>query len=108
MKSGDKSKSKTKYGSGFKRQAVEHYLSSGRTQSEVALNLGVSVSALSRWINEYRKDRDSGVLENGVSEEVRQELLKLQEEVRVARMERDILKEAIRFFANESQKNTFR
>ena len=105
MTTGTKGKSKTKYSEDFKRKAVEHYLSSGRTQSEVAINLGISVSALSRWLSEYRNDRDSGQVENGIGEEVRSEILRLKEENRVLRMERDILKKATRFFANENQKS---
>jgi transposase len=106
MKDKEKIKNKTKYSAEFRRQAVEHYLSTGRTQKEIAENLGVSASALIRWIQEYRNERDGGDVREGFSEEARKEILRLKEEVRVLRLEREILKKAARFFANEGQERS--
>ena len=98
-----KGKVKKKYDDGFKRESVELYLNSGRTIEEIANNLGISRSALSRWIVEYRDVRDSTNNSEMVNEDARNHILQLQEENRVLRMERDILKKAARLFANETK-----
>ncbi len=38
----------------FKREAVRLVLSSGRPQTEIAEDLGVGLSSLTRWIGQYR------------------------------------------------------
>ena len=96
-------KSKKKYDESFKKDAVELYLQSGRTQSELADDLGVSLSAFNRWLREYRAVRQEEPSSGHIGEEYRKELLRLQEENRILRLERDILKKAARLFANDSK-----
>jgi transposase-like protein len=69
----------------FRKEAVEHYYSSGRSQSGGSVE-GSEVNL----------------------EEGRREILRLREENRILKMERDILKKATRFFANESQERSSR
>lgn len=55
----EKSNSKKVYKDEFKKECVEHYLQGSLSQQEVAVNFGVSTSALGKWIREYRNRRDT-------------------------------------------------
>ena len=66
----------------FKREAVRLVLSSGRPRTEIAEDLGVGLSSLTRWIGQYRGEE--------MPPEIRDDL---QAELNaVLRQERDILK----------------
>ena len=79
----------------FRREAVGMIEREGLTAAEVSRRLGVNVNLLRKWREKYGK-------ENRVSDmDVQQELLQLREENRRLRMEREILKKAAAFFANE-------
>jgi transposase len=67
----------------------------GLTAAEVSRRLGVNANLLRKWREKYGK-------ENSVSGmDVQEELRQLREENRRLRMEREILKKAAAFFANE-------
>jgi transposase len=86
------------YTAQFKKEAVELLRQEEKPLSQVANDLGISDSSLSRW------DKELGTMgnrqRNGDAEH--EELLRLRKEVRVLRMERDILKKAAAFFAKEN------
>ena len=84
----------------FKLECVRHYLGSDLKQEEVAKNLGVSRASLGKWVREYRENHGAIGAMRAPIEDNREELKRLREEVRQLRMERDILKKAARFFAN--------
>jgi len=79
----------------FRRDAVGMIEREGLTAAEVSRRLGVNVNLLRKWREKYGKGNP--VLEKDVHEELRQ----LREENRRLRMEREILKKAAAFFANE-------
>jgi transposase len=79
----------------FRRDAVGMIDREGLTAAEVSRRLGVNVNLPRKWREKYGKG--SPVLEKDVHEELRQ----LREENRRLRMEREILKKAAAFFANE-------
>jgi transposase len=79
----------------FRRDAVGMIDREGLKASEVSRRLGVNVNLLRKWREKYGKG--SPVVEKDVNEELRQ----LREENRRLRMEREILKKAAAFFANE-------
>ncbi len=87
-----------KYTSDFKQEAVALVRRSGRSANQVAQELGVSQTALSRWLREALRDASGA---NGF--QAAEELKTLRREVERLRMERDILKKAAAFFANESR-----
>jgi transposase len=79
----------------FRRDAVVMIEREGLTAAEVSRRLGVNVNLLRKWREKYGK-------ENRVSDmDVQDELRQLREENRRLRMEREILKKAAAFFANE-------
>ena len=67
--------------------------------SELSKDLGISESCLRNWVQQA--DIDEGRRE-GLTTAERDELTKLRREVRVLKMERDILCRAAAFFATEN------
>ena len=85
----------------FKAGAIRLVLDEGKTIAQVARDLDLSSSALRSWVTQEKADRSQG--KTGLTTEEREELRRLRKEVRVLRMERDILKKATAFFAKNSQ-----
>ena len=67
--------------------------------SQIAKDLGISESCLRNWM--AQADVDEG-RRDGLTTSEREELRKLRSELRVVKMERDILKKAAAFFAQEN------
>jgi len=81
----------------FKAEAVRMVLEEKVSVAEAARNLGIVESMLHRWKTEFKKATEG----KSVSEDEHSELERLRAENRQLRMERDILKKATAFFANE-------
>jgi transposase len=81
----------------FKREAVRLVTDEGYAVSEAARNLGVHPSLLQKWKQKYATEST----ESELTEEDRMEIERLRAENKRLRMERDILKKATAFFANE-------
>ena len=84
----------------YKAEGVELCRTSGKSISEVASDLGLTVSAVRRWV--AQADIDAG-RRPGMTSEEHSELVQLRKENRVLREERDILKRATVFFAKETR-----
>ena len=84
----------------FKAGAVRLVLDEGKRVAEVARDLGLTPSSLRTWVERARADRTNG--KTGLTNEERAELARLRKELRVVRMERDILGKAVAFFAKEN------
>lgn len=83
----------------FRAEAVRLVRSSGKSQAELARDLGISHNSLRLWVKQTRIDEGA---EPGLTTEEREELRRLRREVRLLREEREILKKAAAFFAKES------
>ena len=83
----------------FKAQAVRLVLDEGKTVGAVARDLDLTETALREWVKRARADRTNG--RTGLTTAEREELARLRKENRVLREEREILKKAAAFFANE-------
>ena len=82
-----------------REEAVRLAQTSGRTQREIAGDLGLGLSTLVRWIGRIR---DGGAVDPAAAEsEVTAELKGLRRENEILRQERDILKKATACFARE-------
>ena len=90
-----KQKRKT-YTQEFKQEAVKLITVQGYQVAETARNLGVNVSVLRRWKNEIE-----GVELDPSDASLQAELKRLRKENKRLKMEREILKKAAAFFANE-------
>ena len=83
----------------FKREAVKLVTDQGYTVAEAARSLGLDGSLVRNWKLKYAAEQQNGAAKMQESEQ--EELGRLREENRRLRMERDILKKATAFFANE-------
>ena len=81
----------------FKEEAVRLLQTSGRRQRQIAGDLGISVSALGRWVTELREED----LLSGPHEDAAKEITRRERDL--ARQERDLLKKALAFCARESR-----
>jgi transposase len=80
----------------FKQEAVRIALSSGLPRAQIAGDLGVGKSTLSKWISQYRPSD----LSSAPSADLAKENERLRLENRILKEERDILKKATQFFAS--------
>lgn len=88
----------------FKQSAVKLVTEQGYTRQEAANNLGVSLSAITRWVRaETQTESKPGSKQSTLNISERAELDKLRKENNRLKMERDILKKAAVFFANEKE-----
>jgi transposase len=87
----------------FENEAVRLALTSGRTQREIAEDLGVGLSTLVRWIGRSR-DRAAEGTGGPAETDTAAELKRLRRENEILRQERDILKRATAFFAREGSR----
>ena len=84
----------------FRQRAVELARMREKPVSEIAADLGISDSCLRGWV--AQADRDEGRRADGLSTAERAELVQLRRELRVARLENEILKRAAAYFAREN------
>jgi transposase len=87
-----------KYTEEFRRDAVKLITEQGYTQAEVSQNLGVSDSNIHRW---YKESLSNKPKKSREEMDEKEELKKLRSENAQLKMEREILKKAAAFFANE-------
>jgi transposase len=94
---------RTTYSPEFKRNAVELTLQDGKMVKEVAEDLGIHPTMLSKWRGEYLADSDEAFPGQGNLKESEKELRRLQRENARLREEKEILKKALVFFSKESK-----
>lgn len=85
------------YSAEFKQDAVNYYYSSGKTGEQVAKELKVAKSTLSKWIREA-KDNEGIVQHRGsgnYSSDIEKENARLRKELKDAKDALEILKKAI-------------
>jgi len=91
------------YSREFKVQAVKMVTEQGLSISEVSRDLGVSATVIRNWKRKLADEGEQAFPGNGRLPADQEELRRLREENRQLRMERDILKKATAFFANEKK-----
>jgi transposase len=88
-----------KYTKEFKQEAAKLVIEGGYTQAEACKSLGVGNKNLSRWIAQAKGTNAQQAAKAPESAE----LLRLKKEINQLRLEREILKKAAAFFANENK-----
>ena len=87
----------------FKQEAVHLVETSKKSKSEIARDLGISDSALSKWCKAFGNDGERAFPGKGHQTALEEEVRRLQRENEVLKQERDILKKAVRIFVQPQQ-----
>ena len=88
------------YDKGFKQEAVRLVQTSGKSQRQVAEDLGIGMSTLSRWCAELAANGERAFVGSGNLQPEAEELRRLRRENEILRQERDILKKALAIFSH--------
>lgn len=92
-------KSRPPYPAEFRARMVE-LVRSGRTPEALSREFEPSAQAISNWVRQA--DRDDGVRGDGLTSDEKEELRRLRRENKVLREEKEILKKAAAWFAEET------
>ena len=84
----------------FRRRAIELARLNEKPVAQIAVDLGISDSCLRGWMRQA--DLDEGLRADGLATVEREELVQLRRDLRVARLENEILKRAAAYFAAEN------
>ncbi len=82
-----------------KQEAVQLVETSNKNKAEIARDLGISDSALSKWCKEFANHGEQAFPGKGHQTELEEKVRQLQRENQILKQERDILKKAVRIFA---------
>jgi transposase len=100
MRKGQQGKTRAPYASEFRRQMVE-LVRGGRSPNELSKEFEPSAMSIRSWVKQA--DLDEGRRQDGLTTNERQELEQLRRENGRLREEREILKKAAAWFAQESK-----
>lgn len=91
------------YTAEFKQEAVRLVTEQGYSMSQAARNLDININMLRRWKHQINEQGQEAFPGKGRLLPEQEELYRLREENKRLRMEREILKKTVTFFANESR-----
>lgn len=86
------------YDKAFKIEAVRLVQTSGKSMSQVAKDLGIADSSLSRWCQEYGQQGERAFVGSGHQQPEEAEMRRLRRENEVLRQELAIVKKAAAIF----------
>src|SRR5262245_63776449 len=84
----------------FRAEAIRLARTSGKPHAQIARELGMTGETLRLWLKQA--DVDEGKRSDGLTTDEQEELRRLRRENRILREEREILKKAAAFFAQET------
>ncbi len=87
----------------FKQEAVQLVKRSGKPMSQIARELGVSDSALSKWCKQWAEQGEQAFPGSGHQSAEQEEIRRLKRELEVTRQERDILQKVVGISSRESR-----
>jgi transposase len=97
------SKKRKKYNSTFKLEAIRLINEEHRKVSEVERNLDISKGTLARWVREHKADPVETFPGKGRLKAKDDKIRRLEQELKKAQEERDILKKALVYFAEDQK-----
>ncbi len=83
------------------RQQMVQLVKAGRTPEELSREFEPTAQTIHNWVKQ--SDRDAGVRSDGLTPSERDELRTLRREVKQLKVEREILKKAAAWFAQETE-----
>jgi len=92
-------KSRPPYPAEFRARMVE-LVRAGRTPEELSREFEPTAQSISNWVRQA--DRDAGLRQDGLTSDEKEELRRLRRENRILREEKEILKKAAAWFAEET------
>jgi transposase len=94
---------KKKYSKEFKLDAISLVKDQGYTRMEAGKSLGINRQLISRWISEHESAGEESFRGHGKLTAEQLEIRRLKEENKRLKMEKEILKKAAAFFAQETK-----
>jgi transposase len=94
-------RTRRKFSDEFKREAVKVASQPGVTFTMVARELGVERSVLRRWVENARTGRYDTAIGKPLKSDAQAELEQVKRELARVKMERDVLKKALGYFAKD-------
>ena len=92
----------SKYPEEFRREAVRLALSTEDSRAAVARRIGVNETSLRNWVNAYLAEQARGSDPLALAMSERDELRRLRKENAELRVEREIMRKAAAYFAQET------
>lgn len=92
-------KSRPPYSAEFRARMIE-LVRAGRTPEELSREFEPTAQSIWNWVRQA--ERDQGVRQEGLTTDEKEELRRLRRENRVLREEKEILKKAAAWFAEET------
>jgi transposase len=96
-------KKRKNYSQEFKMEAVGLIAEKGYSIAEASRNLGIDYSILRRWKNQFADDSQNAFPGKGRLKAPDEELRQLKRELERVKEERDILKKALAYFAEDQK-----
>lgn len=90
----------------FKLEAIRRVQETGRTQAQVAEELGVSANTLCRWMKQFQTEKAEPFPGKGRQTSQATLISRLRRENERLRKERDFLKKTSAYFAAKSESDT--
>ena len=94
---------RNKYSREFKVEAVKLIIEEGNKMVTVAKELGVHPTTLTRWKKEYAEDAKHSFPGKGYMKPEKEELARVKRENRRLRIENEILKKTVGYFAKDEE-----
>jgi transposase len=95
-----------RYGREFKLEVIRRVQETGRSQAQVAKELGIAANTLSRWMRQYRSEQDEAFPGKGRQNAKDTLIRRLRRENERLRKERDFLKKTASYFAAKNEPDT--
>ncbi len=96
-------KNRKKHDLAFKLEATRLVVEEGRKVSEVERNLDISRGSLARWVREKKADSEDAFPGKGRLKAKDEEIQRLRVELKNTKEERDIIKKALAYFAEDQK-----
>ena len=92
-----------RYSKEFKLDAISLVFEQGYSRAEAGRSLSINPNVLARWIKEHESEDSQSFRGNGKLTADQLEIRRLREENKRLKMEKEILKKAAAFFAQETK-----